>query len=292
MYDKVVIIGYGKIVGEILTIMYERRKEYGYELSCIEYEQMPFSVTQKKCEEENIPFFRFSDRRDVKAYLMDLQDKTLVVSAGNNFLFPKSVVAKKNLTIINFHSALLPNLPGRNAPSWAIYYGEKETGATWHYVTEEIDAGKILIQKTCPIGDDIKAYQLTEQIMDLAAEGFREIVDRLLRTEEIPVKENPRGKHRLILSSEVPGDGKADLTKSGEELYRLLRAVDYGKNDIFPTLEAMVEDRPVLLMRYKKVPREKTGRMDDLTIDKESKMIYKYYNEENEVRIKYKEKEE
>lgn len=290
MYDRVVIIGYGKIVAEVLTIMCEKRARYSYQLSCIEYEQMPLAITQKKCEEEKIPYEKLPDRQDVTAYFMKIQEKTLVLSAGNNYLFPPQVVAKDNLTIINFHNALLPKLPGRNAPSWAIYYGEKETGATWHYVNKDIDAGKIIIQKKCEIGEDTKAYQLTEQIMDLAAEGFAQIIDPLLLEEDIPVRENPQGQHKLLLSSSVPGNGEADLQQTGEEIYRLLRATDYGKSDIFPQISAMIEGKPVVLIRYKRIAREKTTQDNPLRIEKEQNLVYKYMDETSELKIKYKEK--
>lgn len=292
MYDRVVIIGYGKIVAEVLDMMCERKERYAYQLSCIEYEQMPLAITQKKCEEENVPYYKLPDRKDVTAYFMEIQEKTLVLSAGNNYLFPAMVVEKENLTIINFHNALLPKLPGRNAPSWAIYYGEKETGATWHYVNRDIDAGKIIIQKKCEIGEDTKAYQLTEQIMDLAAEGFRQIIDPLLRGEEIPVRDNPQGQHKLLLSRVVPGNGVADLQQTGKEIYRLLRATDYGKSDIFPPIAAVVEGKEVVLIRYKRIKREKTAQDNPLQIEAEQNLLYKYMDETSELKIKYKEKRE
>lgn len=289
MYERIVIIGYGKIVADVLQMMCERRDKYNYEMACIEYEQMPLAITQKKCEEENIPYHKFLNKDDVTAYFTAIEDKTLVLSAGNNYLFPGKVVEKENLTIINFHNALLPKLPGRNAPTWAIYYGEKETGATWHFVNQNIDAGQIIIQKKCLIDEDVKAYQLTERIMELAAEGFAQIIDGLLMEKDVPVTENPQGEHKLLLSKTIPADGIANLELPGRELYRLLRSVDYGKSDIFPPMCAHLNGAEISLIRYKKMPRQYTDQVNDLTVLDDQKLLYKYLDEEYELKIKYKE---
>ena len=292
MYERVVIIGYGKIVADVLHMMCERRAGYHYEISCIEYEQMPLAITQKMCEEENIPYYKLPNKEDVTAYFMAIEEKTLVLSAGNNYLFPGKVVDKENLTIINFHNALLPKLPGRNAPTWAIYYGEKETGATWHFVNRDIDAGQIIIQKKCIIDDDVKAYQLTERIMELAAEGFAEIIDDLLMEKDVPVQENPKGDHKLLLSKSIPADGIADLGLPGDNIYRLLRSVDYGKSDIFPPVCAYMNGTAISLIRYKKTQRQYTDQINGLVIVGDQKLLYKYLDEEYELKIKYKEKNE
>ena len=79
------------------------------------------------------------------------EKRTLVVSAGNKYLFPSHIIQKENLTIINFHNVLLPHFPGRNEPSWAIWAGAEESGATWHLVSEGVDEGDCLWQKAYSI---------------------------------------------------------------------------------------------------------------------------------------------
>ena len=173
-FQKVVILGYGKVAGDVLQYVYDRKTEYGYALEFIEHEVHPLSITEKICSENSIPFMRITDKKKLAAVLNVITERTLIISASNNFLFPASLVDKPNITIINFHNALLPDYPGRNAPTWVIYMGEKETGITWHYVTAGVDEGNIIIQKRCGVTEDMKAYELTEQLMDLASEAFRE----------------------------------------------------------------------------------------------------------------------
>lgn len=256
-FQKVVILGYGKVTGEVLQYVYDRKSEYGYELEFIEHEIHPLSITEKICSENDIPFRRITDKKELAAVLNGIAEKTLIISASNNFLFPASLVDKPNITIINFHNALLPNYPGRNAPTWVIYMGEKETGITWHYVTAGVDEGNIIIQKRCEITEDMKAYELTERLMDLAGEAFRESFADIM-SESVETREQGFDPERhMYRSYEVPSDGFFELTDKPEDIYRLLRSVDYGKNEIFPLMKTIIEGQKAEILRYRKVTSDK-----------------------------------
>lgn len=256
-FQKVVILGYGKVTGEVLQYVYDKKSEYGYELEFIEHEIHPLSITEKISSENDIPFRRITDKKELAAVLSGITEKTLIISASNNFLFPASLVEKPNITIINFHNALLPGYPGRNAPTWVIYMGEKETGITWHYVTSGVDEGNIIIQKRCEITEDLKAYELTERLMDLAGEAFYESFADIM-TESVETKEQGFDPgRRMYRSYEVPADGFIELTDNPEDIYRLLRSVDYGKNDIFPPIKTIIEGQRAEILRYRKVSWDK-----------------------------------
>ena len=256
-FRKIVVIGYGKVTGEVLQFVFDKKKEYGYEMEFVEHEVHPFSITEKICAENGIPFVRIEDKKELADVLDKITEKTLIISASNNFLFPASLVEKEHITVINFHNALLPDYPGRNAPTWVIYMGEKQTGITWHYVTAGVDEGNIIIQKHCEIGADTKAYELTEQLMDLASEAFRESFGDVMAQN---VDARPQGfdqKRRMYRSHEVPSEGFFELTNPPEDIYRLLRSVDYGKNDIFPPMRTVIEGREAEILRYRKITPDK-----------------------------------
>lgn len=256
-FQRVVIIGYGKAAGDILKYIADKRADYTYQLEFIEHEPHALSVTKNICMERDIPFSRIPEKKVLAQYLGEIDEKTLIVSASNNFLFPKALVEQEHITIINFHNALLPNYPGRNAPSWVIYKGERETGITWHYVTAGVDEGNIIVQKRCEIGPDEKAYELTERLMNLACEGFAECFDAVLTKRLQAVPQKLSGERRMYLSKEIPGDGFLDCNGDTEAAYRLLRSVDYGKSEIFPPLRLTVQGREAVVVRYRKVAAEK-----------------------------------
>ncbi len=286
LFQKVVVIGYGKVTGEVLQYVYDNKKQYGYDLIFIEHEVHPFGITEKICAENGIAFRRITDKKELAVLLDQLTEKTLIISASNNFLFPASLVDKPYITIINFHNALLPDYPGRNAPTWVIYTGEKRTGITWHYVTAGVDEGNIIIQKQCEIGADIKAYELTETLMDLAGEAFRESFADIM-AERAKVREQGFDpERRMYRSYEVPADGHFELTDSPEDIYRLLRSVDYGKNDIFPPLRTVIDGRKAEILRYRKITADKRKEDDGfvyLPLGEESLLKMKYHFTEDKL---------
>lgn len=280
MFQKIIVIGYGKVTGEVLRYTKGRQNDFKYQMLFIEHEIRPFSVTQKICQEQDIPYLRLEDKKELAAYFQAVQEKTLIISASNNFLFPRELVEKENITIMNFHNALLPDYPGRNAPSWVIYAGEETTGITWHYVTAGVDEGDIIIQKKCEIGADTKAYELAEKLMNLAYEAFAECFDAVM---EERVNVEPQGfavNRKMYRSNETPSDGFFEMERAPEEIYRLLRSVDYGKNDIFPRMQTIINGKRVEILRYRKIPaakrKEEEGNFLYLPLDAGTLLKLKY----------------
>ncbi|NOZ74318.1 MAG: phosphoribosylglycinamide formyltransferase, partial [FCB group bacterium] len=59
--------------------------------------------------------------------------------------------------IVNVHPSLLPKYAGgmdTNVHEEVLKNGDTETGCTIHLVTEDVDAGPILLQKRCPVYPD------------------------------------------------------------------------------------------------------------------------------------------
>lgn len=82
----------------------------------------------------------------------------LVVLAGfMRVLKPKFLGAFAG-RIINLHPSLLPAFPGLDGIGQAFRAGVKVTGCTVHYVTLEVDAGKIIEQASVPVepGDTLE----------------------------------------------------------------------------------------------------------------------------------------
>lgn len=290
-FEHVIVIGYGVIAGEVLRTVHEMAPIKGYTDEYVEHEVHPFNSAKKYAEAEHIECHVIENSQDLLAHFWKaVIKKTLIISASNNYLFPAELIANSNITIINFHNALLPELPGRNAPSWAIYEDRKSTGVTWHYVTAGVDAGDIIIQKKCDIEEDIKAYELTARLMKMASEAFDECYESVLCNTAKVSKQNILGKRRLYKSYEIPAGGRFELTSSPKDIYRLLRAMDYGKNDIFPAPVTQMGDDVIRIRRYQKVGscEVKQGQQDRiyLPLNDEYYLMLKYDVIESDGRIR------
>lgn len=288
VFTDVIILGYGQIVNNCILKLNELKDKYSYNLKYIEYENTSLSTSISLCEKEAIDFLQISSKEELTDYFKEINTQALIVSAGNFYIFPKEIVEKENLTIINFHSALLPKYPGRNAQTWAIFCGEKKAGATWHFVNEKLDAGKYIIQTECDITDDTKAYELTGKIMECAYDGFVEIIENVLVNKYDKVQDMEIDPNRTIYKGkDIPGNGEFSLSDSVNYIYLLLRSTDYGKSDIFPKMKTKIDSKEVYISNYKKI--ENTG-INEVTIDE--KHIYIPFDTEYVLRLKYKLREE
>ena len=75
---------------------------------------------------------------------IDIYAPVLVVLAGFMRILTSAFVAHYAGRLVNIHPSLLPAFPGLNTHQRAIDAGCKLTGATVHFVTENLDIGPIL----------------------------------------------------------------------------------------------------------------------------------------------------
>lgn len=77
-----------------------------------------------------------------------------VVLAGFMRVIGPEAIERFPNRILNVHPALLPSFPGAHAVSDALAYGATVTGATVHFVDEQVDHGPIVSQTAVPIRAD------------------------------------------------------------------------------------------------------------------------------------------
>src|SRR6184192_2811534 len=70
----------------------------------------------------------------------------LVVLARYMQILSQRVIDRYPFRIINIHPSLLPYHPGSNAYKQAWEEGVRVSGCTAHFVTEQLDAGPVILQ--------------------------------------------------------------------------------------------------------------------------------------------------
>ena len=84
--------------------------------------------------------------------------------------------------ILNVHPSLLPKYAGgidTNVHEKVLRNGDMETGCTIHFVTEEVDAGPILIQKKCTVATDDTVESLKTKVQQLEGAAFIEAIEMI-----------------------------------------------------------------------------------------------------------------
>lgn len=151
---------------------------------------------------------------------------TISVEALN--LFPYGV--------LNAHPGDLPRYRGNNTPNWAILNGESRFGIFVHLMSEELDAGDIVVKKYMPLSsstylEDIYLW-LEEQVPPMLVEAACGVVGGTLT----PQKQNAAPRDILRTYPRQIEDQKIDWKQSAEDIHRLIRASSRPFNGAFTFL--------------------------------------------------------
>lgn len=91
----------------------------------------------------------------------------LVILAGFMRILTPTFIASFSGRLLNIHPSLLPKYPGLNTHARALAAGDREHGATVHFVTEELDGGPPALQATLPVMAGDSADTLAARVLDL-----------------------------------------------------------------------------------------------------------------------------
>jgi len=124
---------------------------------------------------------------------------------------------------LNMHGSLLPRYRGRVPVNWAVIKGERETGATLHYMVEKPDAGDIVVQQAVPILPDDTAFDVFNKVTVAAEMALDRILPPLLAgTAPRAPQDLARGSY---FGGRKPEDGRIDWRRSAAEIHNLIRGV-------------------------------------------------------------------
>jgi phosphoribosylglycinamide formyltransferase-1 len=111
----------------------------------------------------------FPTREAYDAELLALIDgfaPGLVVLAGFMRILTPAFVKHFHGRLFNIHPSLLPKFPGLHTHQRAIDAGEREHGATVHFVTEELDGGPAVLQARVPVLPNDDAETLAARVLE------------------------------------------------------------------------------------------------------------------------------
>lgn len=244
LYKNVYLIGSGRTAGDCLKVLHQYRKDVEY--ICVEEEK--FGFLTKLCQRLSIPCIH-TGKEGIREFLLSMQEPSLIISAHNGYVFPKEVVEKENLKIINMHIALLPKYRGMNAPTWEIFHQEEYAGTTWHEVSPKIDNGGIIVQGRFPIGPHDTAMTVLRKSFELGVELLKEHAEAFLSNEyHVTI---PTEKTKLYLGKDKPNNGYMDEGWDIEKKYAFLRSMDYKGTNLMPYPKVHINGKIYEIQSYK-----------------------------------------
>lgn len=138
----------GELPVDIRAVISNRAGAYGLE-----------RARQAGVEALTLDHKTFSNRDEFEAALRETIDgygADLVILAGFMRVLSADFVEHYQGRILNIHPSLLPKFRGLKTHERALEAGEREHGASVHFVTPELDSGPVIIQARVPVfpGDD------------------------------------------------------------------------------------------------------------------------------------------
>lgn len=246
-FEKVCVVGSGSICVNIIKSLQVKN----IAPVAILYKEHNLSPLSMFLNSKDIENYSFNNRDDISDFLGKIEENTLIISANNIFLFPKNVVEKQNLKIVNFHNALLPKHRGMNAPTWTIFEQDKKAGITWHLVNENIDDGDIIIQREIELNDTETAMVLIRKLMNLAFCAYKEIEEDLLNWKFETTKMDKNAPYQIHYSKDVPNNGLFDKSWDFDKMSAFLRSLDWGCVQQFEKSRIEIEQGLVEILSYK-----------------------------------------
>lgn len=91
----------------------------------------------------------------------------LVILAGFMRILTSTFIEAFHGRLLNIHPSLLPKYPGLRTHARAIAAGDREHGATVHFVTEDLDSGPAALQATVPVTAVDSAETLAARVLEV-----------------------------------------------------------------------------------------------------------------------------
>lgn len=136
---------------------------------------------------EVLPHVAYARREDFDAALAEAIERhapDIVVMAGFMRVVGEAFVRRFQGRMLNIHPSLLPRHPGLRTHQAVLDTGDREHGATVHFVTEELDGGPPIIQGQFMVNAEDTAGSLAERVMqDIELKIYPQAVAWMARGE-------------------------------------------------------------------------------------------------------------
>ena len=122
-------------------------------------------ANRKRIEKKIINFIKPKESEKKILTLLNERKIKFICLAGFMKILSNKFIKKFNGKIVNIHPSLLPKYKGLNTHRKVIENNEKFSGCTVHYVTAQLDSGKIILQKQVKINKTDTEKTLKRKIL-------------------------------------------------------------------------------------------------------------------------------
>ncbi|MGR9099484.1 MAG: methionyl-tRNA formyltransferase [Gammaproteobacteria bacterium] len=148
----------------------------------------------------------------------------LMVVVAYGLILPQEVLDAPRLGCINVHASLLPRWRGAAPIQRALMEGDGKTGVTIMQMVLQLDAGDMLYQAECLIGERETASQLHDRLAVLGAEALARILPAIETGRVLPEKQD---ESQVTYAQKLDkSEAVLDWSQPAENLARKVRGMN------------------------------------------------------------------
>ena len=140
----------------------------------------------------------------------------------------KSEVIRKYPLCINFHPAPLPLYKGMSVYNFGIYNAEKQWGVSAHHITDQIDAGEIIMSKYF-LTDNETVQRLRDKSHEALLDLLKDTLQMVRQKKALPSVSNTGGTYYSKKMLDELREIKISMTS--DEIKRRIRACRYPPHE-------------------------------------------------------------
>lgn len=201
---------------------------------------------------------------EAQRQIAELDPDLFAVAAYGQYI-PASITSLAPRGAINMHPSLLPRYRGAAPIQWALANGDTQSGVSIINVSEELDAGDILLQRAMNIRADDTAVTLGARLADLGAEMFSEAIRQL---DAGSIESIPQNSEQVLYARKLKKtDGEIDWTWDASDIHNRVR----GFNP-WPGCYSKIKGKAVKIWRTELNPAEGTPG-EVIRVDKKGPLV-------------------
>ena len=178
---------------------------------------------------------------------------------GISQLVPQALVDLARYGGVGFHPTMLPQGRGRAPVAWTILL-DQLAAATLFFLTDEADAGDIIMQREVPVLPDDYSVDLIERTNRVLARMVLELAPAI-KAGKLPRTPQDHSQ-ATYYEKRTPVDGLIDWSRPTDKVYKLIRAA--GRP--YPGAFSHAGGRKVTIWRAKPVGEQGTARAEPGTV--------------------------
>ena len=164
-------------------------------------------------------------------------------SVGNHAVLSTATIQAPRRLAVNFHYGPLPAYAGVHVPVWALLHGARQYGVTWHEMTPDVDAGRIVKAAPFDVPPADTAAELNARCFEHGLQSFAALVDDITADRVTFTAQDISKRSLYKRHDRPPGHTVIDFNGSAEAIERLVRALDFGPlENAFGTPRLVVGD--------------------------------------------------